>query len=237
MLLQRPSNPGDQVFPPLGRHLLTPRTLVAWMATTQTMARLSSGTVSPSPSCSFPPRGVISPSMLVEHLENLSGLSSPPMTSPASSSTAHSLTPLFLPSPHSLPHPQWSFPTTTSTSLTPSLLKRFSPSSRTLLKSEIRSITNTPRPLNHSPSDHVLRTTMILGHYQCTKGGRVKDPLYSTLTSPQTTKKPLRFWISPESRRMWDKMVLQMMPRPGRMLTHWLAGMIMDLIDPLQALS
>ena len=65
-----------------------------------------------------------------------------------------------------------------------SLLKRFSPSSRTFLKSEIWSIANTPRPLTSSPSDRILRKTTLLGHYQWTKGGRVKDPLYSTSTYP-----------------------------------------------------
>ena len=39
MLLQRSSNLGDLTFPPLGRHLLSPRTLVAQMATIQTTAR------------------------------------------------------------------------------------------------------------------------------------------------------------------------------------------------------
>ena len=34
-----------------------------------------------------------------------------------------------------------------------------------------------------------------------------------------------------------ERMVLQTMPRPGRMLTRHLAGMIMDSINPLQALS
>ena len=146
-------------------------------------------------------------------------------------------TPLFLPSPHSLPLPQWSFPTPMSNLPTPSLLKCFSPLSRNLLKAEIRSIANTPLPLTSFPSDHILRTTTLLGHYQWTKGGRIKDPLYSTSTSPRTVKKPLRFQISLEARRMWDEMTLQAMPRPGRMLTRHLAGTIMDLIDPLQALS
>ena len=117
------------------------------------------------------------------------------------------------------------------------LAEALHPSSRMLLKSEIRSITNTPCPLTSSPSDHVLRKSTLLGHYQRTKGGCVKDPLYSTSTSPRTTKKLLRFWISPEARRMWDEMALQMMPCPGRMLTRHLAGTIMDSIDPLQALS
>ena len=240
MLLQRPSSPGNLKFPPLGKHLLSPRVLVVQMTTTQTMAHLSSGTVSPCPSSSYPSRGVISPSMLVKRLENLSGLSSPPTISLANSappSTVHSPAPLFLPSPHSLPLPQWSFPTPTSSMPTPSLLKRFSPSSRSLLKAEIRSIANTPRPLTSSPSDRILRTTTLLGHYQRTKGGRIKDPLYSTSTSPRTVKKPLRFRISPEARRMWDEMALQTMPRPGRMLTRRLAGTIMGSIDPLQALS
>ena len=173
-------------------------------------------------------------------LENLSGLSSPPTTNPTSSappSIAHSPTPLFLPSPHSLPLPPWSFPTPTSSMPMPSLLKCFSPSSRNLLKAEIRSIANTPRPPTSFPSDRVLRTTTLLGHYQRTKGGRIKDPLYSTSTSPWTMKKPLRFRISPEARKMWDEMALQTMPRPGRMLTRHLAGMIMGSVDPLQALS
>ena len=76
-----------------------------------------------------------------------------------------------------------------------------------------------------------------MGHYQRMKGGRIKDPLYSTSTSPRTTKKPLWFQISLEARRLWDEMALQSMPRPGRMLTNHLAGTIMDLIDPQQALS
>ena len=239
MPLQRLSSPGDLKFPLPGVHLLSPRTLVARMTTTQTTARLSSGTVSPCPSSSYPPRGVISPSMLVECLESLSGLSSPPMTSPTNSappSTAHSPTPLFLPSPPSLPLPLWSFLTPMSTSPTPLLLKCFSPSSRSLLKAKIWSLANTPCPWTSSPSNHVLRKTTLLGHYQRTKGGRIRDPLYSTSVSPWTTKKPLQFQISLEARRMWDEMALQMMPRPGRMLTCWLAGTIMESIDLLQAL-
>ena len=178
--------------------------------------------------------------MLAEHLENLSGLSSPPttnLTSSAPPSTAHSPTPLFLPSPPSLPLPQWSFPTPMSNSPTPLLLKCFSPSSRSLLKAEIQSLANTPHPLTSSPSDRVLRKTTLLSHYQQTKGGRIKDPLYSASAFPWTTKKPLQFRISPEARRMWDKMALQTMPRPGRMLTRHLAGTILDSINPLQALS
>ena len=106
-----------------------------------------------------------------------------------------------------------------------------------MLKAEIRSLTNTPHPLTSSPSNHVLRKTTLLGHYQCMKGGHIKDPLYSASTYPHMVKKPLQFQISPEARRIWDEMALQVMPRPGRMLTHRLAGTIMDSIDPLQALS
>ena len=80
----------------LGEHPLSPPVLVR--STTQTMARLPSGAVSPSPSYLFPHKKDISPSMLAERLGNLSSLLSPGMMklmtpNLVSHSTVPSLTP------------------------------------------------------------------------------------------------------------------------------------------------
>ena len=100
LLLERHSYLGDPPALHLGKHLLSPQVLVS--SNTQTMARLSSGAVSPCPSYLFPLKSTINPFMLAECLGNLSSLSSPrrmksTTPNPVSHSTVPSQTPLPLP--------------------------------------------------------------------------------------------------------------------------------------------
>ena len=121
--------------------------------------------------------------------------------------------------------------TSPSLAATPLLLGRFSPLSRKRISSSMPCpVTPTmPRPRSPSPSHRELRPNTVWGHYLRTVGGHLPDPLYHH-PSPRkrTTKKPLRYRLTPAERRDLDELVLEALPRPGRMLTRQLLGRIMD---------
>ena len=121
--------------------------------------------------------------------------------------------------------------TSPSPAATPLLLRRFSPSSKKRISSSMPCLVTLtmPRPRSPSPSHRELRPNTVWGHYLRTVGGHLPDPLYHH-PSPRkrTTKKPLCYRLTPAERRDLDKLALEALPRPGRMLTRQLLGKIMD---------
>ena len=84
-----------------------------------------------------------------------------------------------------------------------------------------------PRPQSPSPSHRELRPNTVWGHYLRMVGGHLPNPLYHHPSPRKTTKKPLRYRLTPAERRDLDELALEALPRPGRMLTRQLLGKIM----------
>ena len=59
---------------------------------------------------------------------------------------------------------------------------------------------------------------------------RINDPLYHETRPRKTTKKPLRYQLSPEELREIEQQVLAEMPTSGRMLTRSQLGKMQALL-------